>query len=173
MFAMPPRIAVVIPCHDDGALVADAVHSVVEDEPVDLVVVDDASHDVATLDTLAALEQEGVRVIRSEANLGVGWTRTSGFWATTAPFVYPLDADDLACSGVLSRMADALEEDPGAAVCVGDIAEFGEHDLVREVPRRLDPYRVAYVNEYPITALYRRAAIEPIGAWASLGAAGL
>jgi len=159
------RIAVVIPCHGEGALVTEAVRSVQEQEPVELVVVDDASPDGATHAALDALERDGVRVIRLPANVGVGNARTDGFEATSAPYVYPLDADDLALPGVLSRMADRLDADPGAAACVGDIAEFGDHELVREIPSRLDPYRVALTNEYPITALYRRTAVAALGGW--------
>jgi glycosyltransferase involved in cell wall biosynthesis len=159
------RVAVLIPCHGEGSLVADAVRSVQEDEPVEIVVVDDASPDEATRETLTALERDGVRVIRLEANAGVGNARSAAFDATSAPYVYPLDADDLALPGVLARMADLLDADPGAVACVGDIAEFGDHELVREIPARLDPYRVALTNEYPITALYRRTAVAAIGAW--------
>jgi glycosyltransferase involved in cell wall biosynthesis len=159
------RVAVLIPCHGEGPLVADAVGSVQEDEPVEIVVVDDASPDEATRDTLAGLERDGVRVIRLEANAGVGNARSDAFDATSAPYVYPLDADDLALPGALARMADLLDADPGAVACVGDIAEFGDHELVREIPARLDPYRVALTNEYPITALYRRTAVAAIGAW--------
>jgi hypothetical protein len=36
----PARVAVVIPCHGEGALVAEAVHSIQEDDPVEIVVVD-------------------------------------------------------------------------------------------------------------------------------------
>src|SRR5204863_2468750 len=88
-----------------------------------------------------------------------------GLSSTSAPFVYPLDADDLALPGVLAEMADALERDPGACACVGDIAEFGDHTLVRRIPARLDPYRVAFTNEYPVTALFRRTALERVGGW--------
>ena len=62
-------------------------------------------------------------------------------------------------------MADLLDANPDAVACVGDIAEFGDHELVRRIPDRLDPYRVALTNEYPITALYRRSAVAAIGAW--------
>lgn len=160
-----PRVAVIVPCHGEGALVAEAVRSVQEREPVELVVVDDASADAATQAALADLEGTGVRVIRLPENRGVGNARMAGLEATAAPYVYPLDADDLAIPGVLARMADALDADPGAAACVGDIVEFGDHALVRAIPPRLDPYRVALTNEYPITALYRRSAIEAAGAW--------
>jgi glycosyltransferase involved in cell wall biosynthesis len=157
------RVAVLIPCHGEGALIADAVRSVQEDEPVEIAVVDDASPDEETAATLEALD--GVTVIRLPENAGVGNARTTAFEATRAPYVYPLDADDLAIPGVLARMADLLDADPGADVCVGDIAEFGDHELVRRIPDRLDPYRVALTNEYPITALYRRTAVEAAGAW--------
>jgi glycosyltransferase involved in cell wall biosynthesis len=158
-----PRVAVLIPCHGEGPLIAEAVASVREAEPVEIVVVDDASPDAETRETLAALE--GARVIRLPQNAGVGNARTAAFEATTAPYVYPLDADDLAIPGVLARMADALDADPGAAACVGDVEEFGDHALTRFTPARLDPYRVALTNEYPVTALFRRSAVAAAGAW--------
>jgi glycosyltransferase involved in cell wall biosynthesis len=160
-----PRVAVLTPCHGEGPLIADAVRSVQEDEPVEIVVVDDASPDEATRATLDALERSGVRVIRLPENVGVGNARTEAFGATSAPYVYPLDADDLAIPGALARMADRLDADPGAAACVGDVVEFGDRDVLRLTPPRLDPYRVALTNEYPITALYRRTAVAAIGAW--------
>jgi hypothetical protein len=66
-------------------------------------------------------------------------------------------------------MADVLEAHPEAAACVGDIVEFGEHDVQRRIPARLDPYRVAFTNEYPITALFRRSAIVAARAWEQFG----
>jgi glycosyltransferase involved in cell wall biosynthesis len=159
------RVAVVIPCFDDGELVEQAVRSVHEDEPVELVVVDDLSTDREHLAVLERLEREGVRVLRHEQNRGASAARTTGFHATTAPYLFPLDADDLAVPGALAAMADRLDSAPEAAVCFGDYQEFGDHELVRAVPQRFDPYRVAYTNEYPISSLFRRAALEPLGGW--------
>ena len=166
---MAARLAVIVPCHDDGVLVAEAVHSIREEEPLEVVVVDDASSDEETQEALEQLEHEGVRVLRHEENRGVGNARMTGLAATSAPFVFPLDADDHAIPGVVARMADVLETNPEAAACVGDIVEFGEHDLKRLTPARLDPYRIAYTNEYPITALYRRSALVAARAWEQLG----
>ena len=144
---------------------AEAVRSVREQEPVEIVIVDDASRDEATRATLDELERGGLRVIRRSENGGVGVARTDALEASTSPYVYPLDADDLAISGVLARMADRLDADPEAAACVGDVVEFGDHELVRRSPVRLDPYRVALTNEYPVTALYRKSAVRAVGAW--------
>jgi glycosyltransferase involved in cell wall biosynthesis len=166
---MAPRIAVIIPCYRDGRLVGEAVHSIREAEPLELVIVDDASPDKVTEETLERLQQEGVRVLRHEVNHGVGDARLTGLAATSAPFVFPLDADDHALPGVLAQMADMLEAHPEAAACVGDVLEFGEHEVERRTPARLDPYRVAYTNEYPITALYRRSALVAARAWEQFG----
>jgi hypothetical protein len=67
-------------------------------------------------------------------------------------------------------MADRLDAEPQAAVCFGDYLEFGTHELVRAVPPQLDPFRLAYVNEYPVTSLLRRSVLHSIGGWRLLGA---
>lgn len=159
------RLAVIIPCYGDGPLLAEAVRSAQGGEPVELVVVDDASPDASTQETLGKLEADGVRVIRLPENEGVAAARNAGLAATSAPFVVPLDADDLAEPQALSAMTDRLEGAPEAAACVGDILEFGDSEVLRAVPERLDPYRVAYTNEYPITAVFRREALEAVGGW--------
>jgi glycosyltransferase involved in cell wall biosynthesis len=166
------RIAVIVPCFDDGELVRDAVRSVREDEPVEIVVVDDCSTDAETLRVLDELARDGLRVERHPDNRGVAAARETGLAATSAPFVFPLDADDLAVPGALAAMAARLEADPGAAVCFGDYAEFGDSELVRAVPDRIDPYRLAYTNEYPISSLFRRSRLEAIGGWRPNGYTG-
>lgn len=159
------RVAVLIPCFNAGGLVRDAVASIAEDEPVELVIVDDASTDPATHAALAELERDGVRVLRQPANEGPAHARTTGLRATSAPYVCPFDADDLLLPGVLGKAADRLDAAPGAAACVGDYEEFGAAAYTRAVPARLDPYRVAYTNEYPVTGLFRRTALERHGGW--------
>lgn len=162
------RVAVLVPCFNDGALVTEAVASARGGpEPVELVVIDDGSSDPGTLRVLDDLGADGVRVLH-QANTGLPGARMAGLAATTAPYVFPLDADDLLVAETLPRMADALDADPAAAVCFGDYVEFGPsrpEDLVRAVPERLDPYRVAYTNEYPVSALFRRSALLAVGGW--------
>ena len=160
---MSARIAVIVPCFNDAGLVREALSSIDEDEPVEVVVVDDHSSDPATLAMLEELESQGVRVVRHSENRGVGPARQSGLTATSAPYVFPLDADDLAVPGALAAMADRLDADEGAAVCFGDYAEFGDSEMLRAVPERLDPYRLAYANEYPIASLFRRSALDRVG----------
>jgi glycosyltransferase involved in cell wall biosynthesis len=165
------RIAVIVPCFNDGPLVPEALASLVEPEPLEVLVVDDASRDPATVVALAKLAGQGVRVVRHEHNQGLPPARMTGLRATRAPYVFPLDADDLAVPGALSAMADLLDARPDVAVCFGDYAEFGTHERVRRVPARLDPFRVAYRNDYPVSSLFRRSALEAVGGWQAVGGA--
>jgi glycosyltransferase involved in cell wall biosynthesis len=164
-----PRVAVVIPCHGDGEFVGATVRSIDEAEPIEIVVVDDGSPDAATHSALDQLEADGYRVVRLPTNQGVSAARNAGLEATEAPYVFPLDADDLVIPGVLSRMADRLERSATPVVCFGDYVEFHHETAVRTVPERLDPYRLAYANEYPPGSLFRRSVIETIGGWRELG----
>jgi glycosyltransferase involved in cell wall biosynthesis len=165
-----PRVAVIIPCYHDGELAAQAVASVREHEPVELVVVDDGSDDAPTLAALERLESEGVRVVRHEENRGLSATRDTGLAATSARYVFPLDSDDLAIGYLLGAMADRLDDEPGAGVCFGDYEEFGTVHHIRAVPARLDPFRLAYTNEYPVSALFERELLESVGGWAPIEA---
>jgi glycosyltransferase involved in cell wall biosynthesis len=164
---MTARVAVLIPCFNDGDLLLETIASLDEDEPLEIVVIDDHSTDERTKRCLEQLEDEDVRVLRHERNMGPAASRMTGLHATSAPYVFPLDSDDLAVPGALGRMADLLDAAPDAAVCFGDYAEFGDTDLVRAVPERIDAFRIAYTNEYPVTALYRRTALVDAGGWDS------
>lgn len=166
----PPRVAVIVPCYNDGATLAATVASLDDNESVELVVIDDGSVEPSTFRILEQVEADGVRVLHHGHNRGLIEARMTGLAATSAPLVLPLDADDCLVPGAIAKMADALERDPGAVACCGDYEEFGESTLIRAVPEELDPYRVAYTNEYPVTSLFRRTVLEEVDGWRYHGA---
>jgi glycosyltransferase involved in cell wall biosynthesis len=158
------RVAVVIPCFNDGATLPDALRSVGEQEDCEIVLVDDGSTEPSTLELLRRLLADGVRVIRQE-NRGLAAARMVGVAATSAPYVQPLDADDLLAPGALSALADALDEHPYAAAAWGDIAFFGEFELVAPAADELDPWTIWYLDEIPTASMVRRTALEKTGGW--------
>lgn len=169
---MERRITVIIPCFNEGPLLREAVASIDESEPVEVIVIDDHSTDPETLKVLDQVEADGARVLRHTENQGVAIARNDGFAASTCPYIFPLDADDLAVPGSMTRMATTLEEHPEAAVCFGDFEEYRPNPtglarvrLIRAVPERLDPFRITYTNEFPPTALYRKEVLEEVGGW--------
>jgi glycosyltransferase involved in cell wall biosynthesis len=156
------RIAIVIPCFNDGATLREALDSI--DDPCEAVVVDDGSTDPTTLALLDELRAEGVRVVRQE-NRGLAAARMAGVRATSAPYIQPLDADDILAPGALAALADALDAHPGAAAAWGDVEFFGEFELVARSANRLDPWTIWYLDELPGTSMVRRDMIEATGGW--------
>ena len=167
--ASSARITVIIPCFNDGPLIGEAVDSIREPEPVEIVIVDDCSTDPATLACYPELEARGCRLLRHATNLGSGAARNTGLAAASTPYVFNLDADDLLLPGVLSQMASLLDADPEADAAYGDYEEFGASQGVRRTVPVLDPYRVAYVNKFPGIAMFRRETLERVGGWPTDG----
>lgn len=158
------RAAVVIPCFNDPA-VTEAVASVRVQEPCELVVVDDGSTDPAGLEALEALRADGVRVVRQD-NQGLSAARMTGVRETTAPFIFPLDSDDVLAPGAIARLADALEAHPEAAVAYGDVELFGASDsYFVNSGKGLDPWWITYASTVPGTSLVRRDAVLAAGGW--------
>jgi len=160
---------VITPCFNDGHLVRETLASLSEDEPLEHVIVDDGSTDPETIAELDRLAAEGIRVVRRERNGGVVEARATALGASSAPYVFPLDSDDLAMPGVLGRMADLLDAHSDAVVCFGDYKEFGDSELIRAVPERIDPFRIAYANELAVSSLFRRSLLEELGGWSAGG----
>lgn len=160
-----PRVAVVIPCFNDGDLVAEAVASISEEEPVEVVVVDDGSDEPITLARISALDDSGVRVVRQPRNVGIGAARTAGLAATSAPYVFALDADDLLEPGALSAMADILDRRPDTGFVWGDYVLFGAQHGSYRAPDKWLPWTLTYVNPFPACSMFRREVLERAGGW--------
>ena len=161
---MAPRVSVIIPCFNDGQHAIEAVASVREEEPVEIVVVDDGSSQPETLAALDQMRQRGVQVI-SQANEGVSAARMAGVEETTGEYVYPLDADDRVVSRALSVMADALARDPNAGFVYGDFEIFGDFRGRWSSPERFSLWAQTWANFIPIASLIRRSALLDVRGW--------
>jgi glycosyltransferase involved in cell wall biosynthesis len=162
------RVAVVIPCYKGGDTLRETLGSIDEPEPIEVVVVDDGSPDDETQRVLAELETEGVRVVHQE-NAGLAPARMTGLHVTTARYVCALDDDDLLTPGSLSKLADALDANPAAAVAWGDQQDFGEDTTFIRHAHLLDPWLITYLNGIPVNALVRREALLDAGGWQTIG----
>ena len=106
----PPRtVAVVIPCWNAEAWIADAVRSAIAQPRVelDVVVVDDGSDDDSVRVAMEAGEGR-VRILR-QGRLGVSRARTAGTMAARGEYVQYLDADDVLAPETLVHRIEALE----------------------------------------------------------------
>ena len=160
-----PRVTVAMPCFNDGRFIEEAIDSVREREPVALIVVDDASDDPTTTSVLERLESSGVTVLRHDRNRGAAAARNTALAAAETRFLFTLDSDDVAMEGALAKLADRLDAPDRPAAAFGDYLELGGRAELRRMPPRLDAYRIAFINEYPTSALFRTEVVRALGGW--------
>lgn len=120
-----PAVSVVLPVHNHGRTLPDAIESVLGQTftDVELIIVDDGSTDDSgrTARAYADLEVR-VRVIRNHVNSRFGavpWeSRNDGIAVARSRYAAYLDADNTWRPGYLARMVATLEERPGAVLAV-------------------------------------------------------
>lgn len=158
-----PRLSVIIPCHNDGDYLIDAVASVQRNAPenTELIVVDDGSTQPRTRDILAALREAGHRVIE-QPHTGLSAARNTGIAASTGEYLLPLDADNRLLPGFAADAMATLDADPAAGVVYGDRREFGARSGDIIVPE-FDLPTMLWSNYIDACAVMRRSVWNDIG----------
>jgi succinoglycan biosynthesis protein ExoO len=102
---MQPDVSFVIAAFNAEETLARAIRSALDqrDVSVEIVVVDDCSHD-RTVDVARSFPEDRVRVIALEKNRGPGGARNAGFAAAQGRWIAVLDSDDTVYPDRIARM---------------------------------------------------------------------
>ncbi len=157
-------LSVVIPCHDDGDYLIDAVASVRRNAPeAELIIVDDGSTQPRTRQVLAALAAAGHRVIE-QPHAGLSAARNTGIAASAGRYFLPLDADNRLLPGFAAEAVALLDADPAAGVVYGHRREFGMQSGDVTVPE-FDLPRMLSGNYIDACAVVRREVWSEAGGY--------
>jgi hypothetical protein len=115
-------VSVVIPCHNAAAFVAETIESALAQtyQPLELVVVDDASTDGSwtVIEEVSARHPGRVTALRLERNRGGCHARNLGAATARGRYLMFLDADDVLSPPTVAALVDAVRDRPdGIAVC--------------------------------------------------------
>lgn len=122
-----PTVSVVIPCYNYGHFLPDALASITDQTGVelDIIIVDDAStDDSAAVAVRLAGDDERIRVIVHETNLGHIATYNDGLARVRGDYVVLLSADDLLAPGALGRAVALMERRPDVGLVYGYARTF-------------------------------------------------
>ncbi|MFV2001019.1 MAG: glycosyltransferase [Acidimicrobiia bacterium] len=160
-----PLVSVIIPCHNDGQFLDDAIRSVFNQTApsFEVLVVDDGSTDAETIEILDTLAWSRTRVIHQE-NQGLSAARNTGMSAALGEFVVPLDADDQLEPRFIETLAGALANRPDAAFAACRAVLFGDINAVW-IPRPYNPYQLLLSNSVVGCVLLRRSAYNDVGGY--------
>jgi glycosyltransferase involved in cell wall biosynthesis len=127
-----PTVSVVIPCYNYGRYLAECVQSVLNqsDVCVDILIIDDASPDGSAAIVRRLAEQDDrVRAICHEKNVGHIGTYNEGLAEATGDYSVLLSADDLLTPGCLARATSLMETYPSVGLTYGFSIKCSDSEL--------------------------------------------
>jgi glycosyltransferase involved in cell wall biosynthesis len=158
-----PRVSVIVPCHDLGRFLPEALDSIYRQTygDFDVLVVDDGSTDPETLHVLREISERRTRVERT-GNRGRSAARNTGIRLTSGDYICSVDADDRLEPSWLQTAVDRLDADPGLSFVSHWLQTFGDEDW-SWTPTRCDLVTLLDRNAVNGAALVRRAVAEASG----------
>lgn len=168
---MQPRVGIVIPVYNTGPYLKDSIESALaQSEPVQIVVVDDASTDPETLDILGSYrEHPGIRLVRHETNSGLPAGLNTGIAELTTPYVFLLGSDDIVEPTYAQQAADILDADGDVAIVTTPVQHFGGMTDINDVPGAANGVvDLLFHNTVPGISVHRRSDWESVGGYRQL-----
>lgn len=149
-----PLISVVIPHYNLGEFLPEAVGSVLaSDYPaLEVLVIDDGSTDVASLEVLDSLEASGdsrLRIVR-QANTGLSGVRNAGARLAKGDWVAFVDADDAVGPDFFRRAAEILRRYRNVHIVASWVRFFGNDNGIWHAWNLQFPYLLAHNLMIPI-----------------------
>jgi len=122
-----PTISIVMPCHNHGEYVGQAVGSVLEQtyQNFEIIVVDDGSNDENTRRNLSNYDRSNIKLIQT-THQGLASARNTAIEAARGKYILPLDADDKIGETYLEKAFDILERNENVGIVYSKAEFFGE-----------------------------------------------
>lgn len=155
---MPPLVSIIIPCYNDGKYLPEAVASAQAQTyaACEVIIVNDHSDDLHTLEVLRAFAAEGVTVITTpEGKKGLSAARNTGIAHAKGTYILPLDADDKIDPTYIAKAQAVLEAHSDIGICYCRAQLFGLKHGAWRLPD-YDPAMLLYRNMIFATALFRK-----------------
>ena len=120
-------ISVIMPCHNDGLYIEEAVESLRQQtwKDIELIIIDDGSDDGSTVGIIESLVFPRKTILHTN-HIGPAAARNRGIQEAGGKYILPLDADDKIDPEYIRRAVETMQSEPevGIVYCHADL--FGE-----------------------------------------------
>ncbi|MFN7253120.1 MAG: glycosyltransferase family 2 protein [Anaerobacillus sp.] len=161
-----PLVSIIIPCYNYGLYLEEAVNSALNQtyQNIEVIVVNDASTDLFTLEKLEQLSQLSIKIIHHKENKGISATRNTAVKASAAKYILPLDADDVIDPETVEKTVKILENNAEIGFVSMGTRFFGDVNDIY-IPPKYNFYTLLYRNIVSPTSLFRKKAWEQVGGY--------
>ena len=172
-----PQVSVVVTLSDCEPYLEACLDSIrAQTQPdFELVIVDDCSTDggLGVAESWLARNEEalaGYRLLRHTKNMGLAYSRNTGFAGTSAPYVFVMDAGNALYPPAVARCLSAIKSS-GAGAAYTQLEFFGEN-IGLGLADFWSVERLKRANYIDAMALVDKRAWEKVGGYTQLTAAG-
>lgn len=162
-----PFVSIIIPCYNSGDYIEETIASVEKCDSsfstYELIIVNDGSTEVQTVNVLERLEKQGYKII-NQSNQGLGAARNKGIECAAGKYILPLDADDRIRPCFLPLGIQVLEQQNDVGAVYGNAVYF-EHWTGDWI---LPPYeleKLLLYNYIYASAIFRKSIWEDCGGY--------
>lgn len=179
---LPPYDVVITYHNEDARFVKDALNGIAlqQHRPNKVIFVDDFSRPEAIAEARKIIEAEtrlAVEIVRPERNLGLAGARCFGMEKVTSDFFLAHDVDNVLRADATERQLRLIIADDRIAAATSYNYMFEDREDWVDDTRKIGLYRPIYpdlgqpdVNTFgDALAMYRKSAVEAVGAWRSTG----
>ena len=158
-----PVLSVIIPCHNHGRYIREALQSLEFQtfKDFEVLIVDDGSNDDYTIGTLEILRSQGIRVLHQK-KLNVATALNYGISVARGRYVCCFAADDKLEPTYFEKCLCLLEANPGLTFAYSLVRTFGDETRIWMT----EPFDVRMLLEYNhvcATAVFRSVIWEKVG----------
>lgn len=159
-------ISIVIPCYNQGNCIMEAVKSVElcpDKNLYEIIIVNDGSTDIITLNVLNKLSIEGYNVI-NQTNRGLGAARNAGIKAAAGKYILPLDCDNKIKPEYIFEGIRLLDNYSSIDVVYGNAEYFGEKKGTW-LSEEFNLQHLMIENYIDACAVFRKSTWEKLGGY--------
>jgi glycosyltransferase involved in cell wall biosynthesis len=162
-----PRVAVVIPCFNQGHCVDEAIQSVLAQsfQDIEIIVVNDGSTQESSQSILRQSRWEKTRILHTD-NQGLAAARNNGIALAQGSYILPLDADDRLAPTYIEKAVTLLDEQPRLGIVYCRAWLFGHADTEWLLPK-FSVEQMLLDNCIFCAALFRRQDWQQVGGYDS------
>jgi len=126
----PNLVSVIIPCHNHGNYIHEAIDSILHQtyQDFEIIIVNDGSDDVETLNILKQIDIRNTRVYHKE-NGDVASARNYGIKKSRGEYILTLDADDKFDPSFLEKGLNILASQPQTGMVTCYVKRFGNNKV--------------------------------------------